>query len=156
MKKIFAVVFMTLVCVICIFLRDASAAMKDADFLQLCKSGTVQEVRMAILGGANVNAREELGWTPLMFAAFDNADPEIISVLFRNGADMNAKSASGITALMAAARFNANPEIITILLKNGADAQVKDDKGRKAIDHASENIYVKGTKAYRELESVSH
>ena len=155
MKKIFS----ALVCVIFIFLffpGDASAAMKDADFFQLCRSGTVQEIRLAIIRGANIYAREELGWTPLMFAAFDNADPEIISVFFRNGADMNAKSASGITPLMAAARFNANPEVVSALLKNGADARIEDNEGRKAIDHASENIYIRGTKAYWELRNAGY
>jgi len=41
-------------------------AMSDEDFLQLCESGTAQEVEVAIKEGVNVNARGEDGTTALM------------------------------------------------------------------------------------------
>ena len=45
------------------------AAMSDAEFLNLCQKGTVQEVQAALDAGAAVNAKGEDGMTALMWAA---------------------------------------------------------------------------------------
>ena len=43
--------------------------MSDNDFIELCKSGDAEKVEEAILNGANVNAKDDDGWTALMWAA---------------------------------------------------------------------------------------
>jgi ankyrin repeat protein len=48
--------------------------------------------------GADVNARNVIGWTPLMYAS-KYSNPELISILLKAGADVNAKNADGVTAL---------------------------------------------------------
>ena len=48
---------------------NAIAQASQPDFLTLCKIGTVEQVRDAIAAGADVNAKDKDGWTPLMFAA---------------------------------------------------------------------------------------
>ena len=146
MRKIFAVLVMILVCVICIFSVDAFAAMSDRDFLRLCIVGSTREIEEAIKYGANVNASEQTGWTALMVAAENNSNPEVISVLLENGANVNARDELlGGTALIFAALKNTNPEIISRLLENGADASIKDKTGKSAIDYASNNTNLKNT-----------
>ena len=71
----------------------------DEDFFQLCASGTAQEVETAINEGADVNARDEYGETPLMSAARSNRNPEVISILLQNGADASIRDNEGITAV---------------------------------------------------------
>jgi ankyrin repeat protein len=70
-----------------------------------------------IRDGADVNARNNDGWTPLMLAAGHSTSPEIVTVLLEKGAEVNASNSYGITPLM----FATNPEIIKILKAAGAE-----------------------------------
>src|SRR5262249_18346184 len=56
--------------------------------------------------GADVNAKDVRGMTPLMLAAAtDHASPEIVQLLLAKGADPNIKSAAGETAVDWARKF---------------------------------------------------
>jgi ankyrin repeat protein len=57
-------------------------------------------VQKAIEEGADVNETSGRGFTPLMFAAILNDDPDVIQTLLQNGADVNAETHDGMTALM--------------------------------------------------------
>lgn len=48
--------------------------------------------------GANINARDENGWTPLHLAAFKNPNPQVVLVLLDLGADPKARTSDGDTA----------------------------------------------------------
>ena len=100
--------------------KDCKFAISE-DFVELCKLGTAQQVKTAIGNGADVNARDDNGWTVLMHAAAYGNNPETVAVLLENGAEVNAGDKSGLTALLRAAEYNPNPEVISILLKNGAN-----------------------------------
>ncbi len=54
--------------------------------------------RMLVENGANVNARQQQGWTPL-HAAAQNGDEELVRLLLEKGADREARSEGGQTAL---------------------------------------------------------
>ena len=57
-------------------------------------------IKALIRAGADVNAANSRGWTPLMSALANdaNSNPHIIKILIEAGADINAKSNTGITA----------------------------------------------------------
>ena len=74
MKKVLCVL-------LCIVLAvPAFGAMKDGDFLKLCRKGKAEEISAALKDGANVNARDKQEETPLMTAAAYNT-PEAVKVL---------------------------------------------------------------------------
>jgi len=106
--------------------------LSDNDFLELCKTGTLQQVENAIKAGANVNAIDEEGKPALISAALNNI-PEAITALMKAGADVNKKNEEGITALMHVAPRTNNPEVITILIQNGADVNARDLFGKTAL-----------------------
>ncbi len=93
------------------------------DFFELVKTGTSQSVQAAIKRGAKVDARDNNGWTQLMWATAFNQNPEVITTLLAAGADpkAHARYGTGGTPLMLATMYNQNPEMITLLLKAGAD-----------------------------------
>ena len=87
-----------------------------------------------------------------MYAAQNNVNVMVVSLLLNAGAKINDRTASGVTALMYAARSNRNPEVISILLKAGANGRLKSDEGKTAFDYAAENESLKGTSQYQELD----
>jgi len=82
--------------------------------------------------GANVNARDNFGWTPLM-SACRSGQPKIVESLVNNGASLNIqREEDGWTALMFACRL-AQFEIVELLIKNGAKLNVRSIFGNTAL-----------------------
>ncbi|MCL1876337.1 MAG: hypothetical protein FWF87_08790 [Synergistaceae bacterium] len=48
------------------------AAITANEFIDLCQNGTLQQIEEAIKAGADVNAKEAGGFTPLMLATYYN------------------------------------------------------------------------------------
>ena len=123
----------------------AAAAMSDTEFLELCIGGDAGEIRQAIREGANPNARNEYGFTALMFAA-DSKNAQAIEPLLEAGADVSAKNRYGWTALMVAAWSN-NPAAVTRLLSAGADRDAQDEDGLTALAGTAKWGYTEAARA---------
>ena len=80
--------------------------------------------------GADVNARDAAGQTPLMYAG-----AETVPLLLAAGAQVNTQDGAGETALIKAAG-SANTAKVMALLANGADWHTLDRDGRGAWDYA--------------------
>ena len=77
--------------------------------------------------GADVNAKDKYGYTPLFYAASNNAR-EVAEVLLKHRADVNARDKNGATPLYTAASNNAR-EVAEVLLKHGADVNAETKNG---------------------------
>ncbi|MCL2146513.1 MAG: ankyrin repeat domain-containing protein [Synergistaceae bacterium] len=117
---------------------SAIAWVRDSEFLEICKSGTLQEVNDAIIEGANVNARsEERDITPLIVAAGSNTNSQVITALIQAGADITKKSNRNETPLMYAAHYNLDQKAVAAMIKTlyqaGDDVNAKDLDGRTPL-----------------------
>lgn len=107
----------------------------------------IESIKLLIASGANVNARDENGNTPLhqasmSFRGFTDL-PEIIRILIAAGAKVDARNNEGATPLMRAASCNA-VENAEALIAAGADVNAKDNGGGTPLDYASDpNHYSK-------------
>ena len=87
-------------------------------------------MQLLIKKGANVNAVNKIGETPLMWC---NHDIQKTKLLLQNGADINAKAKSGNTALLIACVGSGQYEMVRLLLSKGADAKAINELGQSAL-----------------------
>jgi len=144
MKKLFFMLVL-LFCVMSLF---------GQSLFILAQTGTPEQVNAAINAGAKIDDRDGLGWTPLMYAAAFNKNPDVSTALVNAGAKIDDRDGLGWTPLMHAAAFNENPEVITTLLNAGADAKAKSLGGKTAFDYAKNNPKLVNTPAYWELNNA--
>jgi len=102
-------------------MRDLSALSKDELDKQLIRAsehGLTNIVQWIIDAGANVNAKNNIGGTPLMIAS-QYGHEVCVKLLLDVGADVNAKNKDGWTALMFASRYG-HKDVVELLKKHGA------------------------------------
>jgi len=80
--------------------------------------GTTEDMRVLLEHGANPNAHNHAGVTPLMWAA---ADAVKVQLLLERGADPRIRSLDGRTALLAAVTRSGSGRVVRLLLAHGAD-----------------------------------
>ena len=98
------------------------------------KAGNLKGLEAALAAGAEVNARDDKGWTPLMYVV-DKGYVLLVEPVLTAKADPDVRAPDGATALfMAVAHGHA--EIIPLLMKAGADPTIKGPKGKTATDVA--------------------
>ena len=94
--------------------------------------GNIEAVKQHIAAGADVNAKDENGVTPLHWTE----TKEIAELLIAKGADVNAKDDwSGSTPLHRAATFGYK-EIAELLIAKGADVNARTGSGETPLDLA--------------------
>jgi len=92
-------------------------------------------VQALLAAGADVNARNMDGWTPLMTGML-TCDLRILKSLIDAGVDVNARAKDGMTALMIAAAAGKVPEV-ELLIGSGADINAKYRTGETALTVAA-------------------
>ena len=107
-----------------------------------------ESIRMLLNRGADVDARNKYGTTPLMSAS-KTADVVAVQALLNNGANVSARDENGRMPIIYAVDveigvFNSHKtkenmeQVILMLQRNGADIDARDGSGRTPLMHASE------------------
>ncbi|ROT81850.1 ankyrin repeat protein [Penaeus vannamei] len=114
------------------------------------EEGHEEIVKMLILGGVDVNGKNEKGSTPLHFAAQEGHEAAAEELIVK-GADVNAKDEDGYTPLHLAA-FNGHRAMVEMLIGKGAEPNAKGNGGSTPLhfaaqeghEAAAEELIVKG------------
>lgn len=97
----------------------------SADTNALMDTSHVQQL---INHGADVNASDNNGWTPLHTAAYHGQE-EIVRILLAANSDVNARNKSEETPLHLAAKWPQD-RVVEALLAGGADLSARNKRGR--------------------------
>jgi ankyrin repeat protein len=104
------------------------AASPLADLIQ---AGDRDAALAAIRGGADVNATQGDGTTPLHWAVY-KVDSELVGVLLKRGARANVANRYGSSPLAEAVKL-ADPGLVAQLLAGGADPESPNEDGQTAL-----------------------
>lgn len=106
------------------------------------ETGNRKLVRLLLEYGANPNATDEDGNTPLHYLLSwrSKMDLGVLEALLRHGADPNVANADGETVLFSLPldrKFRQWPEAIRALVRSGAEVNHKSSDGDTPLHHAS-------------------
>jgi hypothetical protein len=88
------------------------------------KTENLEEIKLFIDSGADIDYKDNLYKTPLTYAC-EYCSFDIIKLLIDSGANINAKNCSNNTPLMfACCKYNSSFEIITFLIENRSDNNI--------------------------------
>jgi len=109
--------------------------------------GDIEQVRLHIANGSDVNEKTTFGDTALHYAVRYGRE-DVVKLLIANGADVNEKNADGDTPLHYAARYAQGPsfpsdagndaykDVAELLISAGADVSAKNNYGDLSIQLA--------------------
>jgi len=121
----------------------------NEELFKAVKEGNAAKVKKLLRRGANVNARNKLGNTPLHSAA-SSGHADIVELLIERGVDVNVKGRNNKTPLHSAA-FCGHVDVVKLLLRKGANPYARDNGNKTALDIARERRHSKVAKVIEEF-----
>lgn len=128
------------------------------ELMAAAHAGDLAQVQRLLAAGADVNVRDENGWSALMHACY-NAElkrgfADVVQALIDAGADIEAPIGYGVRPLMLAAGYG-ETAVVEALLKAGADVQAKNEGGYTALMMVKQKHYVDVVNLLHEAEQLA-
>jgi len=116
-------------------------------------TGDVEQLQLLISSGADVNARDMMGYTPLFYAV-QGGQKKAAELLIGGGANVNARDGYGNTPLHHAA-VRGHYDMCEVLVSNGADVGSRNLTGGTAVAMAKDSRIAELLRKHGAKESTS-
>ena len=111
---------------------------KKTALMEAATTGSPKVVKLLLDAGAEVDARDINGFTPLLHWGGRDDSIEVGRLLIKAGADVNAKNNLGETVLMSAASMGSiSTASLKLFIDSGANLNAKNNEGETALMKAS-------------------
>lgn len=113
------------------------------ELLEYCRAGKLDGVMDVCSVKKHINESNELGWTPLMVATYNN-NKNVVEYLLLNGADIHAVNNNGTNILMYAKEAyvrNKDIELLRKFIELGISTELTDYRGKTLIDYLDKDGY---------------
>jgi len=121
-------------------------------------AGDAATVQQLLAAGADVNARDEQGWSPLARAVYSqelkHGFVDVVQVLIEAGANLEATIGYGVRPLMLAAGYG-ETAVVEALLNAGAEILAKNEGGYTALMMVKQKHYVDVVNLLHEAEQLA-
>jgi hypothetical protein len=106
--------------------------------------GDIQQIKLLIAKGEQVDAKDRFGFTPLHLAA-ERKYRDVVSLLIADGADINAQNDKGDTFLHSATS-EGNQALCEFIIAVGADINARNNEGDTPLHCLAGAVYTLGMK----------
>ena len=107
---------------------------EETPLMQAAGNGDTEQVSRLLVQGANPNAKDQSGYTALMYASKNSKDvAAVAAALLSAGAEVNAKDKQGNTALNWSVWNGIRLNVLKQLITSGADVNAKNSAGEPIL-----------------------
>jgi len=102
----------------------------------------LKKIKNLIKKGADVNVKDEDGWTPLHLACY-NGRFDVAKLLIENGADVNIKEDGSSWTSLHFASWRGDHRMVKLLIDNKADINIENNVCKTPLDLSINNKIIK-------------
>ncbi len=130
---------------------NATDAVKDSALHLAVINNHLDVVKLLVANGADINLKDNDGYSQLAFATMGKSNYEIVKFLVREGADINSVDNRNFTPLIHAVT-NGNMEIIKFLVNHDVDLNIISKvEDMNALDLAYSDELYKNPELYKKI-----